>query len=271
MSHWNAVCQKTIHFARMSIGLFLLATLCGCYTRQIEGLQKDFNTLDRKLHTLNQKNKESMSAKAPGNQAGVLQFEDRLNELTLKQSDLQEEVGGLRQNYADIKTSPAGGGGSIDKNRMNTLEKQVQENNRKTAAMQRDVDYLRSTFESMRSETKTLIQLLKEEFGEGGGAAEATTKTSKATSTTVEDPPTTVAQSPGEISTEKTSKTSPSTRNEERSLVASNDSKTYRVRPGDSLSTIAKKFGVSQGDLQRLNQIEDPRGIRMGQSLKIPG
>lgn len=270
MLSWISVCPKTVHLARISIGLCLLLSLSGCYTRQIEGLQKDLNTLDRKLHTLNQKSKDNMTAKATGNNAGTLQFEDRLNEITLKHSDLQEEVSSLRQNYADIKTAPAGGG-SGDKTRMTSLEKQVQENNRKTTAMQREVDQLRSTFESMRSETKTLIHLLKEEFGEGAGDAEATTKTSKASSTTVEDPPTTVADSPSQPAESKSASTSTSAKKEERSLVASNNSKTYKVRPGDSISTIARKFGVSQDELQRLNQIDDPLGIRMGQFLKIPG
>ncbi len=44
----------------------------------------------------------------------------------------------------------------------------------------------------------------------------------------------------------------------------------YRVRPGDTLIEIASKFGTSLGRLQRVNQIDDPHLIYLGQVLLIP-
>ncbi len=44
----------------------------------------------------------------------------------------------------------------------------------------------------------------------------------------------------------------------------------YRVRPGDTLIEIASKFGTSLGRLQRVNQIDDPHLIFLGQVLLIP-
>lgn len=44
---------------------------------------------------------------------------------------------------------------------------------------------------------------------------------------------------------------------------------TYTVRPGDTLSAIASKHGVSMADLQRWNDIRDPSHIRVGQTLTI--
>ncbi len=46
--------------------------------------------------------------------------------------------------------------------------------------------------------------------------------------------------------------------------------RTYRVRRGDTLSKIAKKFGVSARTIQRLNRIRNPHRLRIGQKLKIP-
>jgi LysM repeat protein len=46
---------------------------------------------------------------------------------------------------------------------------------------------------------------------------------------------------------------------------------TYVVRAGDSLSSIAAQFGVSQEALQQANGIEDPNSIYVGQQLVIPG
>jgi LysM repeat protein len=46
---------------------------------------------------------------------------------------------------------------------------------------------------------------------------------------------------------------------------------TYIVKEGDTLSTIAEKFGVSLEDLMRINAISNPDLIYPGQELIIPG
>lgn len=46
---------------------------------------------------------------------------------------------------------------------------------------------------------------------------------------------------------------------------------TYVVTKGDSLSVIAKKFGVRTRDLIDINQIKDPNKIRIGQKILLPG
>jgi LysM repeat protein len=42
------------------------------------------------------------------------------------------------------------------------------------------------------------------------------------------------------------------------------------VGKGDSLSVIAKRFGVSKAEIMLLNNISDPNRIRLGQKLKMP-
>ena len=44
---------------------------------------------------------------------------------------------------------------------------------------------------------------------------------------------------------------------------------THRIRPGESLSVIARRYRVSVGDLQRWNNISNPHSIRAGQNLAI--
>lgn len=44
----------------------------------------------------------------------------------------------------------------------------------------------------------------------------------------------------------------------------------YRVASGDTLSSIARDFGVSISDLKEINGIMNPRALRIGQRLQIP-
>jgi LysM repeat protein len=45
---------------------------------------------------------------------------------------------------------------------------------------------------------------------------------------------------------------------------------TYTVVSGDSLSSIAKRFGVKTSDIIRANDMQNPDSIRIGQKLHIP-
>jgi membrane-bound lytic murein transglycosylase D len=47
------------------------------------------------------------------------------------------------------------------------------------------------------------------------------------------------------------------------------DRKTHTVRSGESLSVIARRYRVSQSDLQRWNKISNPNRLRAGQSLVV--
>ena len=43
----------------------------------------------------------------------------------------------------------------------------------------------------------------------------------------------------------------------------------YRIQPGDSLNTIAKKYNVTVEQLMKWNNIQDPSMLTVGQPLKI--
>ncbi len=45
---------------------------------------------------------------------------------------------------------------------------------------------------------------------------------------------------------------------------------TYKIRRGDTLSAIAARFGTTVKVLAKLNKIDDPSKIRVGQILKLP-
>lgn len=47
------------------------------------------------------------------------------------------------------------------------------------------------------------------------------------------------------------------------------DRVTHRVRPGESLSVIAQRYRVSVRDLQRWNNISDPRKLRAGKNITV--
>ncbi|EFL52741.1 Peptidoglycan-binding lysin domain protein [Solidesulfovibrio fructosivorans JJ]] len=45
----------------------------------------------------------------------------------------------------------------------------------------------------------------------------------------------------------------------------------YKVRKGDSVAAIAKKFSINSKELMQANKLTDPRKLKAGQTLKIPG
>jgi murein DD-endopeptidase MepM/ murein hydrolase activator NlpD len=45
----------------------------------------------------------------------------------------------------------------------------------------------------------------------------------------------------------------------------------YTMRTGDSLYGISRSYGVPLGELQRVNGITDPRSVRVGTVLRVPG
>jgi LysM repeat protein len=48
------------------------------------------------------------------------------------------------------------------------------------------------------------------------------------------------------------------------------DTKTHVVAKGETLSAIAKVYGVSVQDIEQLNKIEDAKKLQAGQTIKIP-
>jgi murein DD-endopeptidase MepM/ murein hydrolase activator NlpD len=49
------------------------------------------------------------------------------------------------------------------------------------------------------------------------------------------------------------------------------EEQTYEIRRGDTLHEIGEQYGVSAVDLQRYNDIDDPRTLQVGQLIRIPG
>lgn len=57
----------------------------------------------------------------------------------------------------------------------------------------------------------------------------------------------------------------------ERAASAASGEKSYRVKRGDSISLLARRFGVREDDLLDANGLRSARQLRAGQLLRIPG
>lgn len=247
---------------RLSGGLFILVAsvlLSGCYTRQIEGIQSDLDSLDRKLHTLN--NKKSKGPQM--SQESVADLEDRLNKITLQQADVKDAVVALRKDYSGLKTEInlmepeafPGTGPTINGDELKRVKRSLEENQKKTDRVAREVSDLKRTFKSLRDETQSVIGILIKEFGPDGSeetVLETPAPTSSASTTSIEEPGGDSAPAFSE------------------SKATMKVGKTYHVNPGDSLISIARKFGVSSETLKELNNIEDANHLKMGQTIYLP-
>lgn len=63
----------------------------------------------------------------------------------------------------------------------------------------------------------------------------------------------------------------PETPKEEKPKGETIKEEVYVVKPGDTLSKIAKKYGTTYQNLAKYNEIANPNLIRVGQKVKIPG
>jgi len=56
---------------------------------------------------------------------------------------------------------------------------------------------------------------------------------------------------------------------EQAAVLQADPTKTHTVRQGENPSTIAATYGMTTAKLMELNGIEDARGLRVGQKLKV--
>jgi LysM repeat protein len=77
---------------------------------------------------------------------------------------------------------------------------------------------------------------------------------------------TTTTQSDGQTSTTKSTSSKKSSKSSKKS-----SAKTYTVKSGDNLSSVAGKTGVSVEKLQALNPKLDAQNLQVGQKIKLSG
>jgi len=68
------------------------------------------------------------------------------------------------------------------------------------------------------------------------------------------------------VTTERPDNLEPENNQDDR---AENDDKTHEVVLGDSLTTISVKYDIPKDVLIKLNDIEDPNVLTLGQKLKL--
>jgi LysM repeat protein len=247
-------------FAPLAIAL-LAVGLSGCYTRQIEGIQSDLDTLDRKLHSINNKGGAETASLS---KKDFLRIEDQLNRVTLQQADMQDEIVRMQGEVGQLKTEgipvAAGPGGSIPDSELQTLRREIGKNKEQTDKVNREMGELQKTFNNLRTETTALIQILRDEFG--GGAVSST-----AASAAAEEPEVQWDTKSTETPTADASEPAPNLSKSEPAMTVG---KTYRVSPGENLTTIARKFGVTVETLKEMNGIDNPNKVRMGQVIYLP-
>jgi LysM repeat protein len=68
----------------------------------------------------------------------------------------------------------------------------------------------------------------------------------------------------------KESQSTPTTETTSQEAQKQEEYTIYKVQSGDTLFSIAKKFNVKMDDIIKLNNLEDPNKLQVGQELKIP-
>ena len=105
----------------------------------------------------------------------------------------------------------------------------------------------------LSAQVSRLVEVLKEK---GITVEKATAPAPKASPTSPATPTATV---PGTVGVDNPSPT------------AVGGTRTHVVAKGETLTQIAKQYGVTVDDIEQLNKIQDAKKLQIGQTLKIPG
>jgi LysM repeat protein len=98
---------------------------------------------------------------------------------------------------------------------------------------------------------------------EGSGDSEAPARTLVPTDVDPTDEPSETTAAESELPDEAAPP-------DEEAPAAEEEAKTYKVKRGDTLSGIAAEFGTTVRKLAKLNDIEDPSRLKVGQVLQLP-
>jgi LysM repeat protein len=232
--------------------IFMLLQLGGCYTRQIEGIQSDLDDLDRKIHSFNTKTGKSSPSAPSGAVSG---FEDDLNQVRMQQAGLRDDLTLLQQRLTEIQEEGQSfgpgpdGGSSIAPAELGQIRKDLSKNKEQTDQLSREMTEVQKTFETLKSETRSLIELLQSEYGtEPAPSGDLISSVPPPSNTQIEAPGETVQAAPSDVTV----------------------ARTHRVTPGETLISIARKYDVPVENLKEINGIDDPDNLRMGQEIYIP-
>lgn len=247
----QASCVNAFRLKGLLTVIVLSAALTGCYTRQIEGIQKDLDLMDRKLHKANIGQGETSSAVSP----------DEILQLKKELETVQSRQMGLTSDLETLKTGTGVPGfdssepfpvpvGAADTEEIASLRKQIADNQKQIDRFDREMKEMHATFDEVKTSMLEVIELIKDEYMEEGAEPQPVSS-----SPSVESAPT-VSMAPAESTTTVGT--------------PAGAGKTYEVKAGDSLNLIAKRNGVSVDQLKAINQISDSNTLIRGQKIYIP-
>ncbi|MCA9431170.1 MAG: LysM peptidoglycan-binding domain-containing protein [Candidatus Omnitrophica bacterium] len=234
------------------VGVLLISVLSvistGCYTRQIEGIQRDLDLMDRKLHKVN-------TTQASGDPSEIspqeiLEIKRELESVRSQQLGLTSDLETLRveNNQMDLA---AGGPEPYplpqslpDSQEISMLKKQISSNQKKIDQFDRDMKEMQATFDEVRGSMLEVIQLLKQEYVEEGAT-----------------PSPAASPAPSGAAAPEISLSTPS---------GGGGGNFYEVKAGDSLNVISKRYNVPVDQLMKMNEITNPDRLVMGQKIYIP-
>ena len=166
------------------------------------------------------------------------------------QQHLGSQVAGLRE---DVR---------ILVQRVGEMGLRIEQLERENAALMRATDGMDRTYATVAQLNEAVAELNRA-ISSGDSATQA--KAAKAIQELAKQTNSAVSSIATEVSSARNISTPTFDKNFEQSGIQ------YTVQRGDTLSSIAARFGAKVWDIQNANQIVDPTKIQVGQVLFIPG
>lgn len=146
--------------------------------------------------------------------------------------------------------------------RVGEMSLRIEQLERENSALMRSTDGMESTYATV-SQLNEVVAELNRAIANGDTATQ--TKAANAISQLAKETNAAITSIAQGVSASQKIATPAFDENFEKSGV------TYTLQRGDTLSSIASRFGSSVKDIQNANKIVDPTKIQVGQTLFIPG
>ena len=248
------------HLFSVSLGLLIL--LAGCGSGQIKDLQSSVNKLENRVQSYQQETNRDTNQAASSLGEMNRTLSDAFKDIKYSQSNLETMMNTLSNRVSKLETDVAG-----LNQRMGRLDSFTNE----SVNFSQD---LKKNAETTQEQTQKALQALQNEIQsvkQAGSTLESSVRAQSKRMDSIESGNQEVYRKIlKQLGAGETKSAEPKNSETKNNSAEGYSGKVHTVNPGETLSKIAAKYGVTAKEITDLNGLPDNVKVKSGQKIKIP-